>query len=70
MAACPHSGPTARASLDCHQYPSWTSRVIRAGRARPRTPAGVGTHSARRRDHWKPGVHKRGAGPSPSGPPL
>eukprot|EP00969_Alexandrium_andersonii_P099746 4400083-Alexandrium_andersonii.AAC.1 len=41
-----------------------------AGKARPRTPAGVGTHSARRWGHWKPGDHRRGAGPSPSGPPL
>eukprot|EP00969_Alexandrium_andersonii_P246412 10889120-Alexandrium_andersonii.AAC.1 len=35
-----------------------------------RTPAGAGTHSARRRDRWKPGDHMRGAGPSPSGRPA
>eukprot|EP00969_Alexandrium_andersonii_P189913 8390580-Alexandrium_andersonii.AAC.1 len=35
-----------------------------------RTPAGEGTHSARRWDHWTPGDHMRGAGPSPRGSPL
>eukprot|EP00969_Alexandrium_andersonii_P058087 2559156-Alexandrium_andersonii.AAC.1 len=43
---------------------------MRAGRARARTPAGVGAHSARRRGHWKPGDHMRGAGPLPSGRPA
>eukprot|EP00969_Alexandrium_andersonii_P032291 1410011-Alexandrium_andersonii.AAC.1 len=43
--------------------------VRSAGRARMRTPAGVGTHSPRRADHWNPGDHMRGGSPSPRGMP-
>eukprot|EP00969_Alexandrium_andersonii_P307033 13573075-Alexandrium_andersonii.AAC.1 len=70
MAAWPQSGPGMRASLEGHHWPSWWSMVKRAGSARMRTPAGVGTHSARRTDHWKPGDHIRGGGPAPKGPAL
>eukprot|EP00969_Alexandrium_andersonii_P010669 464443-Alexandrium_andersonii.AAC.1 len=70
MAACPQAGPKTRASADGQRRSSRCSMVMRAGRARMRTPAGAGTHPARRWDHWKPGGHMRGAGPSPSGRPA
>eukprot|EP00969_Alexandrium_andersonii_P165233 7302892-Alexandrium_andersonii.AAC.1 len=60
MAACPQAGPKTRASADGQRSPSRCAMVMSAGRARMRTPAGEGTNSARRWDHWKPGDHVRG----------